>query len=365
MYHSKRMFGFFPRLLVIAFAACSLMACGMFAAASTLPTLTTPIPIDSPTLTSTWILVSPTQTAAPSSSPTALLLTVIPDTQTATATIQPLTCLPDSADESYGLVQWVSSGSSIVVDIQGKLQSVRYLGIQEAGRAVDSSTYGPPAATQNALLVDGKVVRLISDGPDQDDYGRWLRYVVVYGADTFVNFELLRAGLAQQPPDAGLLACSELFLSAEQFAQEAQLGMWAATPTALTTIPIPPTRTPNLTPSITLTASRTTTPIPATFTSTPTATRTATITGTPPTATPSLTASLTPTFTPSPIPATATEVPTATTVCDISYLPLCIPPPPPDLNCSDIPYTNFAVEFPDPHNFDSNGNGIGCEPGDP
>jgi len=51
-------------------------------------------------------------------------------------------------------------------------------------------------------------------------------------------------------------------------------------------------------------------------------------------------------------------------VCDISYLPLCIPPPPPDLNCSDIPYTNFPAEFPDPHNFDLNGDGFGCGPGD-
>ncbi len=51
-------------------------------------------------------------------------------------------------------------------------------------------------------------------------------------------------------------------------------------------------------------------------------------------------------------------------VCDISYLPLCIPPPPPDLDCSDVPYSNFLVEFPDPHNFDSTGDAIGCGPGD-
>jgi len=276
-----------------------------------------------------------------------------------------LACLPDSADETYGLVKWVSSGSSIVVDIQGKLHSVSYLGVQEAGSSIYEQSYGPPAATQNAILVDGKVIRLIPDGPDKDSYGRLLRYVVVYGTDTFANFELLRAGFAQNAPDSESLACGELFILAEQIAQEAQMGQWAPTTTALTTILVPPTRTPNLTPSITLTPSRTATAMPASATSSPTSTPSPTITGTPPTTTPSLTASITPTFTPSPIPATATDTPTPTIFCDMSYRPLCIPPPPPDLNCSDIPYTNFPVEFPDPHNFDSDGDGIGCEPGDP
>ena len=47
--------------------------------------------------------------------------------------------------------------------------------------------------------------------------------------------------------------------------------------------------------------------------------------------------------------------------CDPSYPDVCIPSPPPDLNCSDIPYRNFRVLPPDPHHFDSNHNGIGCE----
>ncbi len=365
MSRTMLMKGKFPRLLVLLFAACSVMACGMYAAASTLPALQSPNAVFSPTQSSTWILISPSQTATPSLSPTSPFLTEAPPIQTATATIQPLACLPDTANESYGLVKWVSSGSSIVVDIQGKIRSVSYLGVQEETNFGYAQIYGPPAATQNAILVDGKVIRMIPDGPDKDSYGRLLRYVVVYGSDTFANFELLRAGLAQHSPDSGSLACSKLFVLAEQTAQDAQVGMWAPTTTALTTILAPPTRTPNLTPSVTLTPSQTVTALPASATSSLTSSPTPTITGTPPTATPSLTASITPTFSPSPIPATATDIPTATTHCDNSYLPLCIPPPPPDLNCSDIPYTNFNVEFPDPHNFDSDGNGIGCEPGDP
>ena len=47
--------------------------------------------------------------------------------------------------------------------------------------------------------------------------------------------------------------------------------------------------------------------------------------------------------------------------CDPSYPDICIPPPPPQLDCSDIPYKDFKVLPPDPHNLDSDGNGIGCE----
>src|SRR5438552_14436646 len=47
--------------------------------------------------------------------------------------------------------------------------------------------------------------------------------------------------------------------------------------------------------------------------------------------------------------------------CDPAYPDVCIPPPPPDLDCSDIPYRNFRVLPPDPHHFDGDGDGIGCE----
>ena len=48
--------------------------------------------------------------------------------------------------------------------------------------------------------------------------------------------------------------------------------------------------------------------------------------------------------------------------CDPSYPTVCIPPPPPDLNCEDIPFRFFTVNPPDPHGFDGNDNdGVGCE----
>ncbi|MDR7529053.1 MAG: thermonuclease family protein [Armatimonadota bacterium] len=47
--------------------------------------------------------------------------------------------------------------------------------------------------------------------------------------------------------------------------------------------------------------------------------------------------------------------------CDPAYPDVCIPPPPPDLDCPEIPYRRFRVLPPDPHRFDGDRDGIGCE----
>jgi len=47
--------------------------------------------------------------------------------------------------------------------------------------------------------------------------------------------------------------------------------------------------------------------------------------------------------------------------CDPSYPDVCIAPYPPDLNCGDIGYSNFRVIGDDPHGFDRDNDGIGCE----
>jgi len=47
--------------------------------------------------------------------------------------------------------------------------------------------------------------------------------------------------------------------------------------------------------------------------------------------------------------------------CHPSYPTVCIPPPPPDLDCGDISYRRFRVVGTDPHGFDNDSDGIGCE----
>ena len=47
--------------------------------------------------------------------------------------------------------------------------------------------------------------------------------------------------------------------------------------------------------------------------------------------------------------------------CDQSYPSVCIDSYPPDLGCGEIAYSNFMVVGDDPHGFDADNDGIGCE----
>ena len=75
------------------------------------------------------------------------------------------------------------------------------------------------------------------------------------------------------------------------------------------------------------------------------------------------TATPTPVFTstPTPMPPAISPTPTPTPDCDPSYPDVCLPSPPPDLNCSDIPHKNIKVLQPDPHRLDGNKDGVGCK----
>jgi hypothetical protein len=70
---------------------------------------------------------------------------------------------------------------------------------------------------------------------------------------------------------------------------------------------------------------------------------------------------------PPPRPTTPTTTTTTTTTttappdCHPSYPDFCIPPPPPQLNCDDVSGSHFTVIGEDPHNFDGNGDGVGCQ----
>jgi hypothetical protein len=67
-------------------------------------------------------------------------------------------------------------------------------------------------------------------------------------------------------------------------------------------------------------------------------------------------------FAPVPAAGEGTPPPLASGVnCSPAYPTVCIPPPPPDLDCGDIPYRRFTVLPPDPHHFDGDHDGIGCQ----
>jgi endonuclease YncB( thermonuclease family) len=118
-------------------------------------------------------------------------------------------------------VERVFDGDSIVL-ADGR--EVRYLGINapEAGE-----TFSTAARALNRRLVEGKRVRLVPDREPRDAYGRVLAYVYVDG--TFVNAEILRAGLAHLFL-FGPLREEEALLAREREARSARRGIWG-TPT--------------------------------------------------------------------------------------------------------------------------------------
>lgn len=84
-----------------------------------------------------------------------------------------------------------------------------------------------------------------------------------------------------------------------------------------------------------------------------------------PTASPTVRATIAPFVPPrltaAPRQVTAAPAAAGRSGCDPSYPDVCIKPPPPDLDCKDVPHWRFTVRQPDPHGFDENKDGVGCE----
>jgi micrococcal nuclease len=140
----------------------------------------------------------------------------------------------------------VVDGDTILVDIRGERERVRYIGIDAPESVRPDSPVEPfatEAAAENAALVNGRDVVLERDVSDRDTFGRLLRYVWVPRPGDepplFVNFELVARGFANAvtyPPD---LRHTELLRAAEREAREQDRGLWAAASAAPSSTPAP------------------------------------------------------------------------------------------------------------------------------
>ena len=282
-----------------------------FGFSSTASIIESMAPTNTPTATKTH---TPTQTHTPTftleptitNTPTITFTSTITLTPTKTYTLTPTLqlikhgeCIPITTTYEVATVIKVIDGDTIIVSIDGVEKHVRYIGIDTPEISSDEF-FSKQARDNNVALVSGKKVILVKDVSEVDKYNRLLRYVVV--GSTFVNDSLVRNGFASvstYPPD---VACSESFIEAQRESRENQRGLWA--PTKAPFIPAVPVV---------------------------------------------------------PVPGNPGIVPGGN--CSPSYPGVCIPPPPPDLDCKDVPYRRFQVLPPDPHNFDGDGDGIGCESG--
>jgi len=123
----------------------------------------------------------------------------------------------------------VVDGDTINVEINGKVEPVRYIGI-DTPETVDPrkpvQCFGVEASKKNKELLEGKTVRLETDITDRDKYNRLLRYVWL--DDILINQKLVEDGFAKSysyPPD---IKYQDKFVAAEKKAREDKLGLWTA-----------------------------------------------------------------------------------------------------------------------------------------
>jgi micrococcal nuclease len=229
----------------------------------------------------------------------------------------------------------VSDGDTIRVDAGGREETVRLILIDTPETRDPSNPpecYGAEAtAFLEGLLPRGSALYLERDVSERDRFGRLLRYVwLERGGEVYlVNEATVRSGYAAQstfPPD---VKYEEQIQEAARFAREQGYGLWSACETdadgdtnelgGAETEPTPGEQPP-LTPVVKQTPQQTEVVDPA----------------------------------------------GGGAGCDPSYPDLCIPPPPPDLDCDyvyDQGFSHITVLPPDPHTLDGNQDGVACEGG--
>jgi endonuclease YncB( thermonuclease family) len=126
----------------------------------------------------------------------------------------------------------VIDGDTIAVLVDGKIEKVRYIGMDtpETVHPTKPVGYcGHEASAMNKKMVEGKPVRLEYDVERRDKYGRLLAYVFVsdeHGKEIFVNTDLVRAGMARAYPFEPNVRHARQFATLELEARNKSLGMW-------------------------------------------------------------------------------------------------------------------------------------------
>lgn len=149
-----------------------------------------------------------------------------------------LTDAPDAApDDASELVtvERVVDGDTVLVEIDGRVERVRYVGIDapelvpaDGGRAADC--FGLEARERHAELVAGRQLRITRDHSDRDRFDRLLRHawVDVDGEWGHVGELLVAGGAARArsyPPDTAL---DGRLADAERRARGGGAGLWGA-----------------------------------------------------------------------------------------------------------------------------------------
>ena len=141
---------------------------------------------------------------------------------------------PVYAQDTFKVTK-VVDGDTITVDVRGKKETVRLLGI-DTPETVDPrkpiQCFGKAASDKMKSFVSGQSVVLVDDSTqgNRDKYGRLLRYVYLPNSvKTFVNGEMVKQGYAfsyRQYPTKFL----DKFNAWEAYARQHNLGLWGSCP---------------------------------------------------------------------------------------------------------------------------------------
>ena len=140
-----------------------------------------------------------------------------------------------------GQVVDIIDGSTILVNLGQRSETVRYIGItaQESPRRPPTAEPSPGEAVEaNRQLVSRQQVRIELDTQERDRDGRLLAYV--YVADRMVNAELVRRGSAAVMTVQPNVRHRDLFVALEQEARDNRRGVWADPAEATTPTTVEP-----------------------------------------------------------------------------------------------------------------------------
>ena len=217
----------------------------------------------------------------------------------------------------------VVDGDTADVELAGQTVRLRLIGM-DTPETVDPRTaiqcFGREASARAKEMLEGQTVRLETD-PSQDErdnFGRLLRYVWLSDGGLF-NLAMITDGFAHEYTFRTPHKYQGQFRAAQAEAREQGRGLWSPQTCGGNTEQPADRVAASAVPGATVT------PWPA-------------------------------------APAATTAPAPKAGNCHPSYPDVCIPPPPPDLDCPQIPHRDFRVLPPDPHRLDGTDNdGLGCE----
>ena len=134
--------------------------------------------------------------------------------------------------EIRAVVVRVVDGDTIRVQVDGRTETVRYIGVNSPELhhpARGAEPGGAEAAAVNRGLVEGRPVRLVLDVRSHDRHRRLLAYV--YVEDTMANAEMVRLGYAQAMTVPPNVRHERLFRDLERQARASGRGLWSAAAT--------------------------------------------------------------------------------------------------------------------------------------